>query len=101
MKKSEELRIRAGEIDSDIAYLAAANKIMREERKERFEDKWLQLLLAKTNVCHNKEMERYEIWHQKFRTIDFYPKSNKVLIRKDNKWCTNGLNWLIKNFELR
>ena len=101
MKKSEELRIKAGEIESDIAYLGVANKIMREERKERFEDKWLQLLLAKTNILHDKKTGKYEIWHHRLGTLDYYPKANKLLVRSQNKWYPRGLNWLIKNFELR
>jgi len=101
MKKSEQLRIEAASIESDIAYLGAANKIMREERIERFEDTWLNKLLAKTNVLHDHKSGKYEMYHEKFGSIDFYPKANKVLIRKQNKWIKPGLKWLIKNFELK
>ena len=34
---------------------------------------------------------------EKFGVIDYFPKANKVLIRKDNKWIKPGLKWIITN----
>ena len=31
----------------------------------------------------------------KYGIIDFYPKANKLLIRKSNKWINQGLKWII------
>ena len=101
MKKSEQLRKEAQSIESDIAYLGAANKIMREERKERFEEEWLPLLREKTAVEYYFIPNNYTMKHNNFGIIDYYPKANKVLIRKQNKWVKPGLQWLIKNFELK
>jgi hypothetical protein len=106
MKKSEELRIEAGSIESDIAYLGVANKIMREERKERFEEKYLHQILAKDVCVTHYELPRdqYEMSYirdGKQETIDYFPKANKILIRSKNKWIKPGLQWLIKNFELK
>lgn len=104
MKKSEQLRIESGSIDSDLAYLGAANKIMREERDERFREEWLPKLMKQEVVVteYGLPQRKYEIESRKpFGTIDFYPKVNKVLIRKQNKWVKPGLQWLIKNFELK
>jgi hypothetical protein len=101
MKKSEQLRVEAGSIESDIKYLGAANKIMREERIERFEEEWLPLLKEKATVHYSELLNRYWIENKKMGVIDFYPKANKILIRKENRWVKPGLQWLIKNFELK
>jgi hypothetical protein len=29
---------------------------------------------------------------------DFYPKADKLLIRNENKWITNGAQWLLSHF---
>ena len=100
MKKSEELRQEAGSIDSDLVYLGAMNKIMREERKERFEEEWLAKLKEKTpHISYNKERGRYEILYEEGR-IDFYPKANKIYFLATKKWLKPGLQWIIKNFKL-
>jgi hypothetical protein len=101
MKKSEELRIEAGGIDSDIKYLGVANKIMREERMERFIEKYLPLLEKKAMVTIIDLKDKIVINNGQFGVIDFYPKANKILIRSKNKWIKPGLQWLIKNFELK
>ena len=102
MKKSEELRIEAGKIESDIAYLSAANKIMREEREERFVEKYLPLLHSKLGMSKLDPIQRGYLWDtEKFGRIIFYPKANRLLICKQNKWIKPGLQWLIKNFELK
>lgn len=100
MKKSEALRIEAGEIESDFKYFGMANKIMREERKETFEDKWLPLLQKKVTVTYHETMGKYTFSTRKLGTMDFYPKRNRVLVRDENRWVNRGLQWLIKNFEL-
>jgi len=101
MKKSEQLRKEASMAESDQQCLGLHTKAMREERLERFEDKWLLLLKEKATVHYSELLNRYWIENKKFGTIDFYPKANKVLIRKQNKWVKPGLQWLIKNFELK
>ena len=32
-----------------------------------------------------------------FGIVAYYPKSNRLLIQKDNKWVNDGLNWIIEN----
>jgi hypothetical protein len=101
MKKSEELRIEADKEENDLKYLGMANKVMREERIERFEEDWLPLLKEKATVHYSELLTRYWIENKKMGVIDFYPKANKILIRKQNRWVKPGLKWLIKNFELK
>jgi len=97
MKKSEQLRI-----ESDIAYLGAANKIMREEREERFIERYYSSLEEKLGMAKVDPVQRGYLWDtEKFGRIIFFPKANKVLLCKQNKWVKPGLQWLIKNFELK
>lgn len=100
MKKSEELRIEAQAADKDYESLRLHTKALREERAETFEDKWLQILLAKVNVTYDDKTGKYTMRHQRLGTLDFYPKSNRLLIRSENKWYSKGLQWLIKNYKL-
>jgi len=102
MKKSEQLRKEAQSIESDIAYLGAANKIMREEREERFIERYYSSLEEKLGMAKVDPVQRGYLWDtEKFGRIIFFPKANKVLLCKQNKWVKPGLQWLIKNFELK
>lgn len=101
MKKSEKLRIEAQSAEKDYELLGLDRKIRREERAETFEDKWLQVLLEKVNVTYDDKTGKYTMKHKRLGTLDFYPKSNRILIRAGNKWYIRGLQWLIKNFELK
>lgn len=101
MKKSEELRVEAQSSEKDYESLRLHHKADREERAETFEDKWLQVLLEKVNVTYDDKTGKYTMKHKRLGTLDFYPKSNRILIRAGNKWYIRGLQWLIKNFELK
>lgn len=99
MLKSKELEKQASEEDNDFKAFALHKKAFREQRSERFEDKYLPLLSAMFEV-YNKDETKYTIDTQidKYGIIDFFPKGNKLLIRKDNHWIkTGGLKWLLDN----
>jgi len=101
MKKSEQLRIEAQSAEKDGEYIRLHGKALREERAETFEDKWLQLLLEKANVTYDDKTGKYTMRHKRLGTIDFFPKANRILVRYENRWISGGLQWLIKNFELK
>lgn len=102
MKKSDEIKEELSKEDNDLKALGLHTKLNRENRKELFEDVWLPKLQDETDVVIDSENSKYSIYSVVFGTIDFYPKANKVLIRKQNKWIKgNGLNWLIKHFDLK
>ena len=96
MKKSEELKQEAQQEESDFAYMAKMNKSMREARLERFEDGYTEKL--EINNCivipFNGSKIVIDTQTEKFGIVDYYPKANKILIRKDNKWITHGLRWI-------
>ena len=93
--KSEKLREEAAMEDNDLSALGKYTKAIREERGERFEDNWLEKLREKTYVS-KRENGSYT-FDSEFGIIDFFPKSNKLLIRSQNKWKKPGLRFIIKN----
>lgn len=73
---------------------------VRTERDERFKSEYLDRVGLQYDVRYLERMERYTIFNTPFGDLDFYPKANKVLIRKDNKWIKPGLNWIMKNLNI-
>lgn len=103
MAKSEELLKQASEEDNDLKSMGLYIKGKREKRGEDFKEEILPKLLKKGYYTEcNETYTKYtiNITIEQFGIIDFFPKKNKVLIRKDNKWLENGRNWLIKNLKL-
>ena len=92
---SNELRKQAESEANDLKAMGLYTKVLREERAERFENYKDKLLQAGYNLTEFEEQGKFTIEPTNFGTIDYYPKSNKVLIRKKNKWITGGLRWLI------
>ena len=104
MKESERLKMEADKDDSDNDFrcLNWARKIQRAKRKEKFEEKWLPKLMRNEVVVTdwgNKYVICY-IENDTQKTVDYYPKANKSLIRHLNKWVHPGLDWIIKQFNL-
>lgn len=98
MKKSEELKLQSQQEDNDIKSFALTCKALREKRSEKFVEDWLPVLQDRFTITENNN--KYTIITQDYGTIDYFPKANKVLIRKDNKWVKPGLKWLIKYLTL-
>lgn len=94
--KSDKLRIQAQQEENDFVYMAKMNKSIREARLERFEDGYTEKL--EFNNCivipFNGSKVVIDTQTEKYGIIDYYPKANKVLIRKENKWITQGLRWI-------
>lgn len=92
---SNELRKQAESEENDLKAMGLYTKVLREERAERFENYKEKLLQAGYNLTEFKSQGKFTIEPTTFGIIDYYPKSNKVLIRKENKWITGGLRWII------
>jgi hypothetical protein len=99
MSKSEELRKQANAEENDLKALGIYNKSLREKRLERFETHILDLERQGYEIVENNHKYTIDTDTQevKFGIIDYFPKANKVLIRKDNRWIKPGLNWILKN----
>jgi len=100
MTKSDKLREQLSTEDNDLKALGIGKQLIREERNESFEEKWLPKLRAKCNVIYDIQTGRYTFELSGYGVMDFYPKANKVLIRKLNKWKQPGLKWIITEFHL-
>ncbi len=96
MRESDKIKRALSEEDNDSKALGLHCKLIREERSDKFEDNFLSKLKESFKVDYDANMGRYSITSDD-GIIDFYPKANKVLIRKKNKWVKPGLNWLLKN----
>lgn len=96
MKKSQRLEIEASNTENDLAALGIYTKALREKRSENFEEYWLDKL-KKDYKCEEVSEGKFTISDTKFGTLDFFPKANKVLIRKQNKWMKPGLKWMVNN----
>lgn len=94
-KKSEELKQQSQQEDNDIKSYGLLTKALRESRSERFVEDWLPVLQTKYVITDFGF--RYAIETQEHGIIDYFPKANKVLIRKDNHWIKPGLKWIVKN----
>lgn len=98
ISESERLMSLSRQEDNDIKSFALMCKALREQRCERF-DKWLPIIQSQYDVVLRPNSS-YQITTQKFGIIDYFPKANKVLIRKDNDWKKPGLKWLIDNLTI-
>ena len=94
MKKSEELRLASQQEDNDIKSFALQCKALRESRSERFIEDWLPVLSLRYSI-ERRPNGSYSINTQDHGVIDYFPKANKLLIRKDNKWIKPGLKWIV------
>lgn len=95
MKQSEELLQLARKEENDLKSMGMYIKALRASRSEKFEDGWLLPLSDRYKV--DKIDFKYTITTESFGILDYFPKANKLLIRKDNKWIKPGLKWMINN----
>lgn len=108
--KSKMLELESRMEDNDFKALGLINKARREKRLETFSKEWLEKITASPLVTAMIEGERkYTFYIIQYspkedladQVVDYFPKANKVLIRKENRWVINGLNWLIKRLKLK
>jgi hypothetical protein len=102
MKKSEDLKKQAAEEENDLKVLGLMTGALREGRLEKFEEDYLpKLKELGYEITHNEKTHHYLINTTNSKVnkgiIDFYPKANKVCIRKGNRWITKGLKWITEN----
>ena len=83
------------EEDNDFKSFALLCKALRESRSEKFIDGWLEPLSIRYNII--SQDHKYTITTEDYGILDYFPKANKLLIRKENKWIKPGLKWIINN----
>lgn len=101
MKNSEILKQQSAEEDNDLIAMGLHAKIIREERNERFEDKWLPKLKDKFGdyIKYDEKLFAWRIKHGPDE-LAYYPKANKIFDYSSNTWIKQGLKYLIKKFKL-
>jgi hypothetical protein len=99
-QKSNELRQQVAVEGNDFKAMSLHTKIIREDRAETFEENYLWQLQQMYSVIHDEHTGKYTIATQKYGVIDFFPKANKLLIRRSNKWLKPGLQWMIKHLHI-
>ena len=96
LPKSASLLSEARSEENDLKAMGLFNRSLREKRNEVFENEWLGRLNEVVDV-EKRDNGSYSFYTDDFEMIDFYPKANKVLIRKDNEWIKPGLKWIVNN----
>jgi len=96
MKKSEQLKLDAQEEENDIKSFGIMCKSLREQRFEKFDEVFLTRLKEKYTV-ENDGSSKFTIYTKDFGILDYFPKANKILIRKENRWKKPGLKWIVNN----
>ena len=92
---SQELTNRVAEEDNDLVALGLLTKVLREKRSEKFNEDWLPILEQMYPISNANH--KYTIETQEYDILDYFPKANKLLIRKENTWIKPGLKWIINN----
>ena len=101
MNKIEQLKKELSEVDNDLKALGIKKKLNREIKNDRFLDHWLPQIQAKTEVNIDPKMDKYSLKLEKYGIVDYFPKSNRLLIRKTNKWKDKGIVLLINELNLQ
>lgn len=88
-----------------FSYLRQKNKNNREARFFNFEEDFHEKfeIRFEEDFYFDKKKQCFTIHsscdkYPEKQFFDFYPKSNKVLIRKENRWVFGGLKFLIQIF---
>jgi len=68
-------------------------------RKTRLRDFKKHVLegLRMAYTVERRDNGSYTLESKEHGVIDIYPMADKVLIRDDNKWIKNGLEWVCNN----
>jgi hypothetical protein len=96
MKKSELLHRQADEADNDFQFWNLKTQAEKEEKLERFVEKHLPTIQQSENVVSVEDREyMFMIEFKDGTKIDYYPKKDRVFIKKINTWKYNGLAWVL------
>lgn len=100
-KYSDRLKEDAIAEDNELRLLGIHKKILRAERQENFDDKWLSKIMSSPKVINSDLSNgKYKFWLIDGKIITFYPKANSLLIHKENVWVKPALKWLIKYLKI-
>lgn len=87
-----------GDLGDDFRAFREYQREIREEKYTKFCSKTLPRLKESSKVIHIEgSIDKFTITTTDFGIIDVFPKANRLLIRKDNKWHSRAVHWIINN----
>lgn len=95
--KSDELILLAGKEDNDAKAFALYAEANREQRSETFEKHAERLTKKGYIVVYYKGQEKYTVRPTKHGIIDYYPKTDRLILRTTGKWLNSGFKWILNN----
>lgn len=99
-EKIQQLEKQLAEAENEHLATALHFGIRKEKKLLKFQMYYLPQLEAIGRVSFQEDNIKYTMEYSGTH-IDFFPKSDRLLIRRGNKWIDgSGLNFLIKTFKL-
>jgi len=98
MKKSDKLFVEAEQEENDFRYWSKIYDAEREKRKENFEDNFLPTIKNSPHVLSIEERMSGSMLMIEFSDgvkIDYYPKKDRVFIKKLCHWKSYGKTWIL------
>jgi hypothetical protein len=84
-----------GELSDDFKEYRERKSIFRQNRADKFDTDILPKLQLKYDVYEGKNSNY--IIDSNIGVVDYFSKSDKLLIRSENKWINNGKKYIIDN----
>ena len=91
------------EVESDFTAMKIETLIQREQRKELFDERWLHKfkMWLGDEIYWDDKKQCYTLKIPDgldILTMDYFPKGNRLLIPKLNKWYYGGAKYLVNNY---
>jgi len=102
MKKSELLKIQADEEENDFRFWNIHHKAIREERIETFDEFFLPKIKDSHLVSVVESRPDQSLYLIKFSDgveVAYYPKKDRLCIKKGNQWKCNGRTWIMNKIQ--
>ena len=87
-----------GDLGDDFRAFREYQRKIRENKYDKFCLKTLPKLQECDKVIHiERSVDKFTITTTNFGIIDIFPKANRLLVRKDNRWHSGAVRWIINN----
>jgi len=86
------------EDDNDFAYMRRHKEKTAQERLNSFNSNYLDKLIAKGFIITYPSVGKITIvTFAEFGIVDYFPKANRILVRKGNSWFGDANGWIKRN----
>ena len=87
-----------GDLGDDFRAFRDYQREIRENKYDKFCLKTLPKLQECDKVTYiERSVDKFIITTTNFGIIDIFPKANRLLVRKDNRWHSGAVRWIINN----